>query len=192
LAITDQPPSLLERYASATRANDLRPSRLWLDEGLRDADILLAAGYASRQDEKGRQALMLNRMLVTGDYNRLPVMAEYAYRWVKSESFKRGSELPRNITRRDLLQVCLVTLRWWLRKVCPHCNGRKFELVYPGAQVTSTKECKPCEGQGRTPLDNLAGDHWREARWLANEFDRLMDKVEQDMRYALSRKEQKQ
>jgi hypothetical protein len=161
-----------------------------LDEGLRDADILLAAGYAARQDDKGRQALMLNRMLVTGDYGHLYAMVEYAYRWCKSEAFKPGSDLRKNVNRRDLLQVCNVTLRWWLRRVCPHCQGRKFELVFPGSQVTSTRECKPCEGQGRTPLDNLAGDHWREARWLANEFDRLMDKVEQDMRYALSRKEQ--
>ena len=173
----------MERYASATRTADLT-----VREGHCDADILLAAGYAARQDEKGRQALMLNRMLVTGDYAGLPAMAEYAYRWCKSEAFRPRSELPKAITRRDLLAVCHVTLKWWLRKVCPHCEGRKFELVYAGAQVTSTRPCKPCEGQGRTPLDNLAGTHWREARWLASEFDRLIDKIEQDMRYALARR----
>lgn len=179
----------MERYAKATRASDLTPSRLALDEGLRDADVLLAAGYAARQDEKGRQALMLNRMLVTGDYKQLDVMVEYAYRWCRSEAFRPRSELRKNVARKDLLQVCVVTLKWWLRKVCPHCEGRKFELAYPGAQVTSTRPCKPCQGQGRTPLDVLAGPHWREARWLANEFDRLMDKVEADMKVALARKE---
>lgn len=187
--MSDDKATLLERYAQATRSSDLRPSRLSLDEGRRDADFLLAAGYAARADEKGRQALMLYRMLVTGDTANLPVMAEYAYRWVRSESCRRGGDIDRRITRRDLLQTCNVTLRWWLRKVCPHCQGRKVELVYPGAQVTSARPCKPCGGEGRTPLDNLAGPHWQAARWLASEFDRLMDRIEQDMKTALSRGE---
>jgi hypothetical protein len=181
--------SLLERYAQATRSSDLRPSRLALDEGRRDADFLLAAGYAARADEKGRQALMLYRMLVTGDTARLPVMAHYAYKWVRSESCRRGGEVDKRISHKDLMQVCNVTLRWWLRKVCPHCDGRGVELVYPGAQVTSARACKPCSGEGRTPLDVLAGQHWQPARWLASEFDRLMDRIEQDMKTALSRGE---
>lgn len=186
--MNDLPPSIMERYASATRSTDLTLAKLE-NGGFRDADLLMAAGYAARQDERSRQALMLNRMLVTGDYARLPVMAEYAYRWVKHEAFRPGGTLDKRINRRECIEVCTVTLKWWLRKVCPHCDGRGVELIYPGAQVTSARPCKPCEGQGRTPLDNLAGKHWQAARWLASEFDILIDKVERDMRAALSRRQ---
>lgn len=99
-------------------------------------------------------------------------------------------ELPR-LNSKHIDQVVAVTLRWWLKGVCPHCDGRKFELVHEGAQVTSTHACKPCEGQGRTTLDRIAGEHWEAARWLAGRLDMLMDRVEQDMKAALARNERK-
>ena len=36
-------------------------------------------------------------------------------------------------------------------------------------------------------LDRLAGEHWQAARWLAAELDRLLDKIEHDMKAALKR-----
>jgi hypothetical protein len=185
-------PSLMERYARATRTSDL----LLRETRVGDADVLLAAGYAARNNERGRQALMLNRMLFTGDYNRLDVMVEYSYRWLKSEIVRaRRNGLPM-VNRKDGLDVCAVTLRWWLQKVCPACEGRRLELVYPGAQVTSTRACGTCDGHGRIDLDALVrrsgyAKHLESARWLASEFDTCIDMIERDMRAALARGEKR-
>jgi hypothetical protein len=185
MAINDLPRGVLERYAAATQTSDLTMPRV--GHGVRDADVLLAAGYAARKSPHGFEALMINRMLVTGDYKQLPMVSVVAKRWLIGAMYHRR-ELPK-LNSKHTGEVVTVTLRWWLKGVCPHCDGRGKDLVYPGAQVTSAKDCKPCEGQGRATLDRVAGEHWQAARWLAGRLDRLMDQVEIDMRCALARKE---
>lgn len=185
MTIDDLPPSVLEKYAAATQTSDLT-----LREGRCDADMLLAAGYAAHHDEVGRQALMINRMLVTGDYSRMDVAVEYAYRWVRSAQMGRKAALPHS-DRKTTMNVVNVTMRWWLRGVCPACDGRRMSLIFPGAQVTSAKLCHVCDGAGKVSLDKLAGEHWQAARWLAAELDRLLDKIEHDMKAALKRQETK-
>ena len=127
---------------------------------------------------------------VTGDYSRLNVAVEYAYRWVRSAQMGRKAKLP-HATSKDTYAVVEVTMRWWLRGVCPACDGRRLSLVFPGAQVTSARVCHVCDGRGKVSLDQLAGPHWQAARWLAAELDRLLDKIEVDMKAALKRQETK-
>lgn len=179
-------PSVMERYAQATRTSDLTVGKS--HQGHKDADVLLAAGYAARQGAYGQQALLINRMLVTGDYKQLPMALVIVRRWLMGAMHHRPRVLPM-LKSKDVDDVAKVTLKWWLKGVCPHCDGRGHELVYPGAQVTSTRECKPCEGQGRTTLDRIAGQHWEPARWVAARLDLLMDQIEQDMKHALARRE---
>ena len=179
-------PSVLERYAGATQTSDLTVSKI--HEGLCDADILLAAAYAAHSDSIGLQALKINRMLVTGDYSGLKDSVDHAYGWVRSAQMGRKAVLP-HATSKATYEVVNVTMRWWLRGVCPACDGRRLSLVYPGAQVTSAKDCKVCDGAGKVSLDKLAGPHWAAARWLAAELDRLLEKIERDMQAALTRRE---
>lgn len=175
----------MERYANALKSSDLSVS----SRGFGDADILLAAGYASRQDDRGRQALMLNRMLYSGDHGRLLVMVEYCARWVKGQMYRPGPDRLPKMDHATVKDVCALVLSHWLTGQCPHCKGRGHRLIFKGAQVTEAGPCPHCDGTGRTDLDRLAGEHWKAARWLASELDRLIEKVERDMRSALSRRE---
>lgn len=179
--MNDAPPSVLEKYARATRTSDLTMGKS--HQGFKDADVLLAAGYAGRRG--GREALLINRMLVTGDYKQLGLAIVVSKRWLMGAMHHRRALPKMNST--EVNDVANVTLRWWLSGVCPHCEGRGKELVYPGAQVTSTHDCKRCDGIGRAPLERVARPHVEAARFLADMLDRLMDQVSQDMAQALRR-----
>lgn len=175
------PPSTMESYARAVKSSDLSVR----SRGFGDADVLLAAGYAARNDDRGRQALMLNRMLYTGDHGRLLVMVEYCARWVKGQMYRKGADKLPRMDHGTVKDVCALVLTYWLTGQCPHCKGRGHRLIFKGAQVTEAGPCPHCGGTGRTDLDRLAGEHWRAARWLASELDLLIEKIEIDMRKAL-------
>lgn len=55
-------------------------------------------------------------------------------------------------------------LRWWLRPVCPACNGTKFDTV-PGTARLSARACKACRGLGHLPVPGGAGG-WRLASFI--------------------------
>ena len=180
-------PTVLERYSTALLSSDLSVST----ERTGDADLLIAAGIAAQADERTRQSIMLYRMVHSGHATQEQqlVMIHYAYRWVKSQMFRPGRDRLPKMDHAEVMDACAVVLIWWLSKRCPHCKGRRFELASPGAQVTSQRICKHCDGTGNVSLDRLAGDHGPAARWLANEFDLAIDRARGAMVAALYRRD---
>lgn len=167
-----------ERYDLATDAHDLtlRPGRC-------DADVLLAAGYAAAGNARGAQALALYRIRATGSRNGLAQIVDVAAGWMVDRRPQPGEKTLRLGAARD---VSARVLLWWIDGVCPHCQGRRYELV-PGTQMVSDNLCWACDGAGRLPVeDRVRREHQTAARWLAAEFDRMLAYVMADMARRLS------
>lgn len=165
--------SVAERYDVATDTSDLG-----LRDGRCDADVLLAAGYATARNTRGALALSLYRIRATGHRNGLLQIANAAEGWLVDRRPPGGGKPMRLAEARKLGWSVLL---WWLDGVCPHCQGRRYELV-PGTQVVSDNLCHVCDGSGRPPLaSRVRREHAEPAAWLAAELDRMMSFVLADM-----------
>lgn len=172
-------PTVAERYDLATDTTDLT-----LRGGRCDADLLLAAGYAAAGNVRGQQALALYRMKATGDRAGLTALLDTSTGWLVGRS-RRGGRA--DLTSKQAQAVAGTVLLWWLEGVCPHCEGRRYELV-PGTQITSDNLCHVCAGKGKEPVEHRMRRELQEpAIWLASEFEALMSYILADMGARLKR-----
>jgi hypothetical protein len=73
-------------------------------------------------------------------------------------------------------------LHWWLEGTCPSCEGRSYELVYPGAQVVGDVPCHLCHGAGREPVAHRLPRRYHDAgRWLADQYGSMLLDVQREM-----------
>ena len=109
-------PDIAERYATATNSDDLTPALA----GRTDADVLLAAGIAARNDPRRQLAMAAFRMSVRGDMTGLMEVVDAADGWLVGHLSRGGRRpLPR-ATRRQLV---VDTLQWWIAPICGYCGG---------------------------------------------------------------------
>jgi hypothetical protein len=198
--------SVGERYAHAAMTSNLR-----MRDGPCDADLLLAAGYATATqcgvcEGKGRTAdgyrcqacfgaggfpnarktlgLRIYRMQVTGDMSDLARIEVEAMAMLRGW-LSRGGNRPMPAMQR--LELVRTVLRWWQHQSCGYCGGLGFEAIEytPGL---STVECVACHGTGRSPLHRLLpGPLVKAGAMLAKELDVLCAVVIGDMADVLCR-----
>jgi hypothetical protein len=162
-----------ERYVSASTTSDMR-----VHEYHCDADKMLAAGYASRGDERKMLALRLYRMQNTADRESVGIVIRNADNWLRVRMSRNGHRpLPRS--QRDALIV--QALQWWLAKRCMYCNGTGFDII-EGTPALSQIQCNGCRGTGITPLRRVIPPRLLgHALWLTNEWDVMCSAVIGDM-----------
>lgn len=165
--------TVMERYALAQQAKEIVVD-LTHRTG---ADYLLAAGMAQAGSPRNRAAISLYRLqqkIAAGDTH--DIMA-----WGVTQAVQQYGRAPHNVHPKAATKLVEIVLHWWLEGVCPHCEGRRFELV-PGTQIVSATPCHLCGGRGKEPVTHRLHRKHRDAgRWLADEFDNLVSLVARDM-----------
>ena len=164
----DERPGMAERYIGAANSSDLHLSG---SEGPRtDADILLAAGYATAGNAAASLALRFYRIKATGDMADFKELTEIAGRWLHGRSFRRGRKSIRRVQAIDLARRAMF---WWLNPVCKPCDGRGHPLIPDTARINYGHDCPTCHGGGQYPIHRIVPVGTAdEARWLVDELDR--------------------
>jgi hypothetical protein len=75
--------------------------------------------------------------------------------------------------------VVSLVLIWWFSKICPACNGVKFQVI-PGTPTLSAKLCKRCHGTGESQFPSSS-----DARKLANHIEMCTNAARQSIRRRL-------
>lgn len=134
-------PSALERLNVAMSSSDLT-----LDFNHRtDWDYVVALGIAEARNNKVAGPLM--RLHTTT--SRLAL--KDAYKAVESLARRMDAKGNWRLNGPALRVVAERALAHHIAPVCPHCQGRGFELQ-ENAPVLSAKACKHCHGDGRRPV----------------------------------------
>jgi hypothetical protein len=168
-------PSLEERYAAATNSSDLslNPNKAT------DADVLLAAAYASTNNQRGSLGLRFWRMKAKQDMAALHELAAIAGFKLHKRSKYKGRKKLRSIEARDLAARAII---WWTNPVCRPCNGLGHPLMPHSPVIHFGHDCPVCHGSGQYPLHRVVPPGCAdEARWLVDEIDAMCRVVFNDM-----------
>lgn len=134
-------PSALERLSVAMNTSDLS-----LDFNHRtDTDYVIALGIAEARNDKVAGPLM--RLHTTT--SRLAL--KDAYKAVESLVRRMDAKMNWRLNGQAIRTVAERALAHHIAPVCPHCQGRGFELQ-ENSPVLSAKACKHCHGDGRRPV----------------------------------------
>jgi hypothetical protein len=173
--VTQPDGATVERYARVVTHGRTKLAR---DHAVScDADVLLAAAYATSGDERKLLALRLYRAQASGDYSGLHVVAKQADNWLNGRSKRKGQHIP----RRQREQVVIECLRWWVHRRCDFCGGVAFEAFETTGRL-SVAPCEGCGGTGETSLRvRIPWAYLEHAEWLVDELDRLVRIVFADM-----------
>lgn len=131
-------PGALERLSSALNSSDLT-----LDVNHRgDLDFVVALGIAaSRHGKVASPVMRVHYAKSPGDLNA-------AFRAVVSLVKRLNAKKGWRFNANSIQVVALHAMSHHVDPVCPHCKGRKFELL-DGSPTLSAKACRHCHGTGR-------------------------------------------
>jgi hypothetical protein len=161
--------SVAEQYLRATHSKNLRVSDTHCD-----ADLLLAAAYASAGDERKILALDVWRMRHQGHLRGCEhIVDRYTHRLIKA---KRGVKLSDAKARETVWR----TLMWWMHMRCDECDGLGHPVIPNTPHLDTSVDCPACNGTGETPLHKVVPEIWG-AQWLVHELDALSGIVFADM-----------
>lgn len=159
----DTKPDLIEQYASAINASNLRVEA----DRSGQADILICAGWSASRigaalmrlhtefDSAARlhgKPSETDFILLMGKLKSLASVREQ----IAWQADKWGIERPNAVT--------LAVVLWWLDKNCHSCHGLKFERA-PDAPVLTARHCRACRGEGELALPHGEAGK-RLARWM--------------------------
>ena len=134
-------PSALERLNIAMNTSDLT-----LDFNHRtDLDYVVAIGIAEARNGKVAGPLMK----LHSTTSRLAL--KDAYKAVESLARSMNAKMNWRLNGQAIRTVSERALAHHIAPVCPHCQGRGFELQ-ENSPVLSAKACKHCHGDGRRPV----------------------------------------
>ena len=171
----DEKMTVGEHYERATNSRDLSLRA----ECKTDADVLLAAGYATSGNAAASLALRFYRMRATGDKTPFRELADIAGAWLMGRSMRKGRRKLCGVEARDLATR---TLFYWLSPACPSCNGLGHPLMPNSPVINYGHDCPVCHGTGRYPIHRIVPPGTSdEARWLVDEMDRMCGIVFNDM-----------
>lgn len=140
-------PSALERLSVAMSASDLT-----VDANHRGAvDYIAALGIAATRHAAVASPMM--RVHLAGRPEDLRAAFHAVLALVKKLNVKKNWRLAGH----SMTAVALHALSHHVDPTCPHCHGRKFELL-DGSPTLSTKVCRHCHGTGRRPVQKKHRD----------------------------------
>jgi hypothetical protein len=194
-----------ERYIGAARSGNLR-----MAHGACDAEVILAAGYATgvtcgQCNGVGRidlhrcgacggvglfpnrrkvLGLKLYRMQVTGDLANVAEVETEMARWLAGRLSRGGHKPMPAMQRQELVRD---VIRWWIHPSCDYCGGLGYSIL-EGTPSLSEVECPNCFGMGMIPVRRAVpprlGSH---AVFLVSELDSLCGAVLGDLADVLRR-----
>lgn len=140
-------PTALERLSVAMSASDLT-----VDVNHRGAvDYIAALAIAGTRHSAVASPMM--RVHLAGRPDDLRAAFAAVLGLVRRLNLKKGWRLAGH----SMQAVALHALSHHVDPTCPHCHGRKFELL-EGSPTLSTKICRHCHGTGRRPVQKKHRD----------------------------------
>lgn len=140
-------PSALERLSTAMSSSDLS-----VDANHRgDVDYVTALGIASLRHSTAAAPLMRVHLANS------PAALKNAYQSVLALVKRMNLKKNWRLAGHSMHAVALHALSHHVDPTCPHCRGRKFELM-DGSPTLSTKVCRHCHGTGRRPVQKKHRD----------------------------------
>lgn len=182
MAIDDHPPTVAERYTTATRSSNLRVA----ERRNGDADVLIAAGWsddtlgsllyrlhaefdAVRAEVRQGPLNQTERLLILGRLKTLRETKVALGAFAIQQATRRAYMQPDNV----VLQLVGRVLDVHLDPLCHHCDGRGFV----GGAHRGEKQvlCRPCRGTGHRKewVGKDPSERWF-ARHLLCEMDRVL------------------
>ncbi len=156
--MTDEKPSIAERYVTAERAGD----------------VITAAGWVAQRHEI---ALMLWSVMYEGRASQKDLLAEKLGNYLNNKKAKN-----RNL-KGDAWKIAAEMVAWKLHGVCEPCEGRGKELIQ-NTRFLSDNLCHHCHGSGKRPYPREAAHVWLEsemARMEAYAGGEMMRRLAKDM-----------
>jgi hypothetical protein len=181
IAIDDRPPTVAERYSTATRSSNLRVA----ERRNGDADVLIAAGWSEntlgallyrlhaefdvvRAEVRQGPLNATERLLILGRLKTLRETKEALGAFAIQQATRRRYMQPDKV----VLQLVGRVLDVHMDPLCPHCEGRGFV----GGSHRGEKQaiCRPCRGTGHRKewVGKDSAERWF-ARHLLCEMDRV-------------------
>lgn len=159
-------PSAFERLSTAVHTSDLTVD----PEHRTDADYVIALGIASSRHAKAASHLM--RLHLDGTNTSLKAAYNSVLALTKRLNGKRNWRL----NGRSLHTVALQSLSHHVSPTCPHCQGRKFEVL-EGSPTLSTEACKHCHGTGRRPIQKKHRDQIQQLIAVLESIDEITERA---------------
>lgn len=159
-------PSAFERLSVAIGSSDLTADPVHRG----DLDYIVALGFASARHSAVAGPLM--RLHLASSPGALKVAFQSVLGLVKRMNAKKNWRL----NTRSIQVVALQALSHHVNPVCPHCHGRKFELM-EGAPALSAKACKACHGTGKRPVQKKHRDYINQVITALEQIDDVTERA---------------
>ena len=166
--------SITERYLSAAATSSLKVEA----EKSTDVDIIIAAGFAVRDNARKALALKLLRARESGRLSEVHTIAGA----LAAMLYGRGKQGKHHLAARgqqickdDSKAVAYRVMRWWINPTCRACNGLKHATMVNAPVLDTATVCPACNGSGMAPLENVVPHkHAENARWMVSEIESLI------------------
>lgn len=159
-------PSAFERLSTAVHTSDLT-----VDPDHRsDADYIIALGVAGARHSAVAAPLM--HLHLSGSHSNLRA----AYNSVLALTKRLNAKKNWRLNGRALHTVALHSLSHHVAPICPHCQGRKFEVL-EGSPTLSTEACKHCHGTGRRPIQKKHRDQIQQLIAVLESIDEITERA---------------
>ena len=142
--------TITDRYATAVRASNLKPSNESMPAGTDPARTAAKVDVIGAFALMGKQhplAAALVRLLEGGDNTAVRDVVQEMAAVVEGRAYRTGVE----ITRLQAEDMSRSVLAWYRHGTCKACNGHGFELI-DGAPSLSSNTCKACKGTRKVPF----------------------------------------
>jgi len=140
-------PSALERLSTAMSSSDLTFDPVHRT----DLDYVAALSIASLRHSAAAAPLMRVHLANS------PAALKTAYQSVLSLVKRMNLKKNWRLAGHSMHAVALNALSHHVDPTCPHCQGRKFELM-DSSPTLSTKVCRHCHGTGKRPVQKKHRD----------------------------------
>lgn len=140
-------PSVFERLSTAIGSSDLTADPIHRG----DLDYIIGLGIASARHSAVASPMMRLHLAST------PAALRNAFQSVVGLTKRMNAKKNWRLNTRSIQVVALQALSHHVNPVCPHCHGRKFELM-EGAPALSARHCKHCHGTGKRPVQKKHRD----------------------------------
>lgn len=157
---------ILERYASAANAHDLRATVTTM---FSNTDVLAAMGRASRDEPLGQGLLRL----ITGDNSKRLIALEV----IADEAWRHARRLDVKMSMAQAVALASAAIDWLHKPGCQWCNGTGTKLEpWPGGGWQNVV-CFLCNGMQQRAIRVEVTRHAIVAQWLADELLRELGRV---------------
>lgn len=159
-------PSAFERLSTAVHTSDLTVDA----EHRTDADYVIALGIACSRHSAVASPLM--HLHLSGTNTNLRAAYNSVLSLAKRLNAKKGWRL----NGRALDTVAMQSLSHHVSPTCPHCHGRKFEVL-EGTPTLSAEACKRCHGTGRRPVQKKHREQIQQLITVLESIDEVTERA---------------